>query len=153
MKKFLGMFCVAILLAGCSTSNDSSSGLFGGAECDSPEAISFRENAKDRVFFAFDKYSITRESAESLNGQAAWLKANKNVNIIVEGHADERGTEEYNMALGERRANAVKRYLVSQGVSADRIRVTSYGKSRPAVKGSNEDAWAQNRRAVTVISL
>lgn len=152
MKKFLGMFCVAILLSACSTS-DSTGGAFGGSECDSAEAMSFRENATDRVFFGFDEFAVNSKSAEALKVQAKWLNKNSKVKVLVEGHADERGTEEYNMALGERRANSVKRYLVSQGVDAKRITTTSYGKSRPAVKGSNESAFAQNRRSVTLVKV
>ena len=81
-----------------------------------------------------------------------WLKQNSNVNVVIEGHADERGTREYNLALGERRAAAAKSYLVNAGVAASRVETTSYGKERPAVVGSNEGAWAQNRRAVTVLA-
>ena len=108
-------------------------------------------NAEDRVFFAFDSSAISSEAAEVLDGQAKWLKDHKKVNVIVQGYCDDRGTREYNLALGERRANAVKQYLISQGVAADRISTISYGKERPAVLGNNEAAWAQNRRAVTVV--
>ena len=125
--------------------------MFGGAECDSKMARDFMANAEDRVFFAFDSSAITDNSAEILQTQVKWLKKHENVNVIVQGYCDERGTREYNLALGERRANAVKQYLVSQGIAADRISTISYGKERPAVLGNNEAAWAQNRRAVTVI--
>lgn len=152
MKKLLGLFCAVVLLAGCSTS-DSDGGLFGGSECDSAEARDFIANAEDRVFFAFDRSDLSSEAQSSLKSQAKWLKNNKNVNIVVEGHADERGTREYNLALGERRASAVKRFLIAQGVEANRISTISYGKERPAVLGSNEAAWAQNRRAVTVVKV
>ncbi|MGD9650617.1 MAG: peptidoglycan-associated lipoprotein Pal, partial [Dongiaceae bacterium] len=87
----------------------------------------------------------------TLDRQAAWLKRYNAMNILIEGHADERGTREYNLALGERRANAVKDYLVSQGIAGNRLDVISYGKERPAVVGSNEASWAQNRRSVTVV--
>ena len=98
------------------------------------------------------EYSALSDNAvEVLNTQVKWLKDHKKVNVIVQGYCDERGTREYNLALGERRANAVKQYLVSQGIAADRISVISYGKERPAVLGNNEAAWAQNRRAVTVV--
>ncbi|MDD4556323.1 MAG: peptidoglycan-associated lipoprotein Pal [Alphaproteobacteria bacterium] len=150
MKKLLGLFCAVMFLSACSTS-DSSGGLFGGDECDSLEARSFIANADDRVFFAFDSSSISSEAAESLKTQAKWLNEHAKVNVVVEGHADERGTREYNLALGERRANSVKQYLVSQGIAADRVSTISYGKERPAVLGNNEAAWAQNRRAVTVV--
>ena len=125
--------------------------LFGGAECDSKMARDFMANAEDRIFFAFDSSAITDNSAEILQTQVKWLKKHQNVNVIVQGYCDERGTREYNLALGERRANAVKQYLVSQGIAADRISTISYGKERPAVLGNNEAAWAQNRRAVTVV--
>ena len=105
----------------------------------------------DRVFFEFDKSNLTSAARSTLDRQAAWLKQYPSVQIIVEGHADERGTREYNLALGERRANSAKEYLVAQGVDPERVRTISYGKERPAVEGSNEAAWAQNRRAVTVI--
>ena len=107
--------------------------------------------ANDRVFFAFDSSIIPAKGQSTLDKQAAWLKSNPGVNVIVEGHCDERGTREYNLALGERRAEAVKKYLVSSGVSSGRIQTTSYGKERPAVIGSNSASWAENRRGVTVI--
>jgi len=105
------------------------------------------------VFFAYDSSSLTDNAEEVLDTQVNWLnmRKHKDVNVVVQGYCDERGTREYNLALGERRANAVKNSLVSQGVAADRISVISYGKERPAVLGNNEAAWAQNRRAVTVI--
>ena len=107
-------------------------------------------NVGDRVFFGYDKSEISSESADTLKRQAAWMQENANVTVVVEGHADERGTREYNLALGERRANAVREHLISLGVSAARISTISYGKERPAVLGSNEAAWAQNRRSVTL---
>ena len=149
MKKLLSLFCAIIALSGCSSLSESS--LFGGSECESKMARDFMENAEDRVFFAFDSSAISPDSAEILDTQVKWLKDHKKINVIVQGYCDERGTREYNLALGERRANAVKQYLVSQGIAADRISVISYGKERPAVLGNNEAAWAQNRRAVTVV--
>ncbi len=149
MKKLLSLFCAIIALSGCSALSESS--LFGGSECESKMARDFMENAEDRVFFAFDSSAISADSAEILNTQVKWLKKHQNVNVVVQGYCDERGTREYNLALGERRANAVKQYLVSQGIAADRISTISYGKERPAVLGNNEAAWAQNRRAVTVV--
>lgn len=149
MKKLLSLFVAIVALSGCSSLSESS--LFGGSECESIEARDFMANAEDRVFFAFDSSAISADSAEILNTQVKWLKKHKNVNVIVQGYCDERGTREYNLALGERRANAVKQYLVSQGIAADRISTISYGKERPAVLGNNEAAWAQNRRAITVV--
>jgi peptidoglycan-associated lipoprotein len=105
----------------------------------------------DTVYFGTDEYSLDDASKTTLAAQAQWLIANPNVRASIEGHADERGTREYNQALGERRANAARDYLVSQGVPTSRLVVTSWGKERPVALGSNEEAWAQNRRAVTVI--
>ena len=104
----------------------------------------------DRVFFATNESILTTASRETLRAQAAWLRANSNITVVLEGHADERGTREYNLALGERRANAAKDYLMTYGVSSDRITVISYGKERPVDSGSNPLAWSKNRRSVTV---
>ncbi|MFN3591100.1 MAG: peptidoglycan-associated lipoprotein Pal [Thermaurantiacus sp.] len=109
------------------------------------------QSGSDRVLFAFDSYSLDAEARDILGRQAEWLNRYPNVRITIEGHADERGTREYNLALGERRANAARTFLAAQGVSSNRMNVISYGKERPAVDGSNESAWAQNRRAVTVL--
>ena len=105
----------------------------------------------DTVYFGTDEYSLDQASQATLAAQARWLIANPNVRASIEGHADERGTREYNQALGERRANAARDFLVSQGVPTSRLVVTSWGKERPVAQGSNEEAWAQNRRAVTMI--
>ena len=104
----------------------------------------------DRVFFATNESILTTKSRDTLRKQATWLRENSNVNVVVEGHADERGTREYNLALGERRANAAKDYLMTYGVSADRISVISYGKERPVDAGSSPLSWSKNRRSVTV---
>ena len=104
----------------------------------------------DRVFFATNESVLTTRSRETLRKQANWLRANPSVTVVLEGHADERGTREYNLALGERRANAAKDYLMTYGVSSDRISVISYGKERPVDAGSNPLAWSKNRRSVTV---
>ena len=105
----------------------------------------------DTVYFGTDEYALDDASKATLAAQAKWMLANPNVRASIEGHADERGTREYNMALGERRANAARDYLLSQGVPAGRLLVTSWGKERPVATGSDESAWAQNRRAVTVV--
>ena len=105
----------------------------------------------DRVFFDTDSYSLDAQSRTTLDAQAAWLARNAAVRVTIEGHADERGTREYNMALGERRANAARDFLVSQGVPSTRLLVTSWGKEKPVAVGSDESAWAQNRREVTVV--
>lgn len=108
-------------------------------------------NIGDRVFFGYDRYDVSDEARIVLDKQAQWLNQYSNLSITIEGHADERGTREYNLALGERRANAVKNYLVALGVSPSRINTISYGKERPAVMGADEASWAQNRRGVTVV--
>lgn len=104
----------------------------------------------DHILFDTDRFNIDTQDQVVLQGQAQWLAQYPNKNIVIEGHCDERGTRDYNLALGERRANAAKNYLVSLGVDAARIQTVSYGKERPIAMGSNESAWAQNRRAVTV---
>ncbi len=105
----------------------------------------------DTIFFDTDMFNIDAEDQAALRQQAEYLRQYPNIRATVEGHCDERGTREYNIALGERRANAAKNYLVSLGISADRLTTVSYGKERPVAVGSNENAWAQNRRAVTII--
>jgi len=104
----------------------------------------------DRIFFETDRFNVDVEDQATLQRQAQWLSRYPNTRIIVEGHADERDTRDYNLALGERRANSAKNYLISIGVDANRIQTVSYGKERPSALGSDEQAWAQNRRAVTV---
>ena len=109
-------------------------------------------NVGDRVFFNYDSSELDGDAQELLQDQVAWLKQYSDVSVIIEGHCDERGTREYNLALGEKRAQSVKNYLISLGISSDRISTISYGKERPAVVGSNDGAWAQNRRSVTVVN-
>ena len=106
----------------------------------------------DRVFFATNESILTTKSRDTLRKQAAWLRENTNVNVVIEGHADERGTREYNLALGERRAFSVKSFLVSLGIEESRISVISYGKEKPQSLNDNEASWAQNRTAITVIN-
>lgn len=120
------------------------------AGIDGPNGLQVQ--AIDRVFFATDQYDLDASAQDTLQKQAAWLKAHPNYRITVEGHADERGTREYNLALGDRRANTVANYLVALGVDKNRVSVVSYGKEQPAVDGHDESAWAQNRRGVTVVS-
>jgi peptidoglycan-associated lipoprotein len=105
----------------------------------------------DTIHFGTDTYDVDAESQAILSKQASWLAKYPNVSVTIEGHCDERGTREYNLALGDRRANAAKNFLVNAGVPAGRISVISYGKERPVATGSDEDSWAQNRRAVTVV--
>ena len=108
------------------------------------------DGVPDRVFFATNESVLTTASRETLRKQAAWMRKNSEVTVVLEGHADERGTREYNLALGERRANAAKDYLMTYGISSNRISVISYGKERPVDSGSNPLAWSKNRRSVTV---
>src|SRR5229473_232645 len=109
----------------------------------------FKQNVGDRVYFEFDQSTVREDGRQTLNKQAEWLKKYTNYPITIEGHCDERGTREYNLALGERRANAARQYLIAQGIPAARIKTISYGKERPDPVGSDEAAWARNRRAVT----
>jgi peptidoglycan-associated lipoprotein len=108
-------------------------------------------NVGDRVFFGYDQYDLTPDARATVEKQAQWLKTYPNVTVMVEGHCDERGTREYNLALGEKRATTVRNYLIANGVAPNRIQTISYGKERPAVLGSDETAWAQNRRSVLVV--
>ena len=143
-----------------SSSSDVSSSEEGTITETSPESASITPgsqedlivNVGDRVFFNYDSSDLDSDAQELLQDQVAWLKQHSNVSVIVEGHCDERGTREYNLALGEKRAQSVKNYLISLGISSDRISTISYGKERPAVVGSNDGAWAQNRRSVTVVN-
>jgi peptidoglycan-associated lipoprotein len=112
----------------------------------------FMQVAGDRVFFALDRSDLSPQAQSTLDAQAQWLNAFPSVTITVEGHADERGTDDYNLALSARRAAAVRDYLIASGVSASRIETLAFGESRPVATGSNEAAWAQNRRAVTVLT-
>jgi peptidoglycan-associated lipoprotein len=115
------------------------------------ETVKFlADGVPDRVFFATNKSDLTTAASATLAKQAIYLKANPTLNVVLEGHADERGTREYNLALGERRATAAKNYLISNGIAANRIQVISYGKEKPVNPASNALAWSQNRRAVTV---
>lgn len=108
-------------------------------------------NVGDRVFFGYDQYNLTPEAQHTLELQAEWMKRYPNVNIVISGHCDERGTREYNLALGERRASAVRSYLTALGIPGNRVTTISYGKERPAVVGSTPEAWAQNRRGVAEV--
>ena len=109
-------------------------------------------NVGDRVFFAFDSFELDADAQELLQDQAAWLKQYNKTSITIEGHCDERGTREYNLALGEKRAQAVKNYLNGLGVGISSLSTISYGKERPTAVGSNEGAWSQNRRSVTAVN-
>ena len=127
-------------------------GSVAGTASDPHSAAYFKETVGDRVHFAVDQSTLTDEARATLSGQARWLMDNPEFAAIIEGHADEQGTREYNLALGARRANAVKEFLVSQGVAGSRLRTITYGKERPIAVCSDESCYSQNRRAVTVIS-
>ena len=129
-----------------STDTEGESSIMPGSPDD------FIINVGDRVFFSYESYDLDADAQELLLLQAAWLKQNKDVSITIEGHCDERGTREFNLALGEKRAQAVKNYLTRLGVDVSRVSTISYGKEMPALVGSNDAAWDQNRRSVTVIN-
>lgn len=155
MKKLLGLFAVMLLVSACETGMDDGAGSANGGmggPATPGSTRDFVENVGDRVFFAFDSSTLTSEGRATLDKQAAWLKKYGQTRVTVEGHADERGTREYNLALGERRALAVKNYLTAAGIEASRVTTISYGKERPAVVGNTEAAYSQNRRGVTVVT-
>tara|TARA_Y100000590_G_scaffold350180_2_gene401973 strand:- start:55 stop:531 length:477 start_codon:yes stop_codon:yes gene_type:complete len=149
LRNILLALFAALVLSACSTAKKA--GNMEGDVYTGTETVKFlAKGVPDRVFFATNKSSLTTKSRETLRKQATYLRKNKNLNVTVEGHADERGTREYNLALGERRANAAKDYLMTYGISGKRISVISYGKEKPVNTGSTPLAWSQNRRAVTV---
>ena len=149
LKNILLVIFATLILSACSTAKKT--GDIEGDVYTGKETVEFlAAGVPDRVFFATNKSSLTTASRATLRKQATFLRKNKNLNVTIEGHADERGTREYNLALGERRANAAKDYLMTYGVSADRISVISYGKERPVDSGSNPLSWSKNRRSVTV---
>ena len=152
-KRLFAVLGAVALLSGCFATTSNGDNEFEEDENQqvAEQSEAFVQNAKDRIFFGFDKSNLSAEAVKILKVQAEYLKANPEKQIVIEGHTDDRGTREYNLALGERRAVAVKNYLISRGVDADRIRVISYGKERPAMVGANEAAWSQNRRAVTLV--
>ena len=170
--KVLSLMAALLLVTACESTPDGASGsanssgskmggtgtgagMYGGA-LKNPNAKpgsveDFVDNVGDRVWFGFDSADINDEGRAVLDKQAAWLKEYGSVNITVEGHCDERGTREYNLALGQKRASSAKKYLVAAGVPASRVETVSYGKERPEATGSSEEAWSQNRRGVSVI--
>ena len=141
----------SLVLTACATQTKKSSGQMQGDVYTGTDSVEYlASGVPDRVFFATNETVLTTASRETLRKQAAWLRKNSSINVVLEGHADERGTREYNLALGERRANSAKDYLMTYGISSDRISVLSYGKERPVDAGSNPLAWSKNRRSVTV---
>ena len=166
-KKFLismllGFFVVACASTPKDTADTSGSGSTGtfNSTTSSSEGESITPgsqedlivNVGDRVFFDYDSFDLDSDAQELLQDQAAWLKQHSSVSVTIEGHCDERGTREYNLALGEKRAQAVKNHLVGLGISSSRLATVSYGKERPAVVGSNDAAWSQNRRSVATVN-
>ena len=149
LRKVLLILFATIALSACSTAKKS--GDLDGDVYTGRDTVEFlAKGVPDRVFFATNKSSLTTKSRETLRKQATFLRKNKSLNITIEGHADERGTREYNLALGERRANAARDYLMTYGISGKRISVISYGKEKPVNPESSPLAWSQNRRSVTV---
>jgi len=163
-QRILAIVAATFLLAACETasqvsgdsastsaSNTASSSSASSSAADKTPAEKLAQ-VGDTVNFDFDSAELTVSARSTLNRQAAFLSLNPDLMIVIEGHADERGTREYNLALGDRRATAVRDYLVAKGINSARVRTVSFGKERPAVAGSDEAAWAKNRRAATVLN-
>ena len=151
LKNVLLVVLASIALTACATQKKQVGMMSGDVYTGSDTVEYLATGVKDRVFFATNKSTLTTASRDTLRTQAAWMrKKGKDLSFTIEGHADERGTREYNLALGERRANAVKDYLMTYGISGSRLSTISYGKERPVNSGSNPLAWSQNRRSVTV---
>jgi len=167
-KFFISIFMVLFVAACATTPKDSADSSGSGSSSSGSDDGTITEttgsgivsgsqedlivNVGDRVFFGYDSSDLDSDALELLQDQVAWLKQNSDVTVTIEGHCDERGTREYNLALGEKRAQAVKNYLIGLGINPDRVSTISYGKERPAVVGSNDGAWAQNRRSVTLVN-
>ena len=156
-KKFMCLMAVLVLVTACESTgmNEGAASGHGMHGTDIGNATGDAEGLTqigDRVFFDFDKSQINDEGRETLDRQALWMKKYPHIKITIEGHCDERGTREYNLALGERRAMAAKNYLVAEGVKAKHIKTVSYGKERPIALGHDEEAWSQNRVSITVIA-
>jgi peptidoglycan-associated lipoprotein len=173
--KFLLSIFIAVFVTACSTTPKDSGEASGSGSSSSSDGVSTSDsssevssdssdqaivpgsqedlivNIGDRVFFDYNSSDLDSDAQELLQDQIAWIKQH-NVSVIIEGHCDERGTREYNLALGEKRAQAVKNYLTSMGISSSKVTTISYGKERPAVVGSNDGAWSQNRRSVTTVN-
>ena len=153
LKNTFLVILLSIVVSACATKKTATnldSQIQGDVYTGTDTVEYLAKGVPDRVFFATNESILTTKSRDTLRKQAGWLRENPSVNVVLEGHADERGTREYNLALGERRANAAKDYLMTYGVSGDRISVISYGKERPVDSGSNPLSWSKNRRSVTV---
>ena len=149
LKNILAIVFATLILSACSTAKKTAD--IDGDVYTGKETVEYlASGVPDRVFFATNKSSLTTASRATLRKQATFLRKNKNLNVTIEGHADERGTREYNLALGERRANAARDYLMTYGISGKRISVISYGKEKPVNPKSSPISWSQNRRSVTV---
>ena len=148
---FLVIFACLVLSACATQKKVDSTGQMQGDVYTGTDTVEYlASGVPDRVFFATNESVLTTASRDTLRKQAAWMRKNSELTFVIEGHADERGTREYNLALGERRANAAKDYLMTYGVSSNRLSVISYGKERPIDSGSNPLGWSKNRRSVTV---
>lgn len=161
MKKLLTLTASALLLVACSSAQngaelygDANGGWKDNVDITNLEATALtkqlRKTGADVVYFSFNESGLDSEAKSTLRTQASWLKDNPQALIVIEGRCDERGTREYNLALGDQRANAARSYLIAQGIAANRIRTISYGKDKPVVLGSDEEAWAKNRSATSV---
>ena len=150
LKRILLIVMAGLVLTACATQKKVQPGQMQGDVYTGTDTVEYlATGVKDRVFFATNKSTLTTASRDTLRKQAAWMRKKKDIALTIEGHADERGTREYNLALGERRANAVKDYLMTYGISGNRVSVISYGKERPINSASSPLAWSQNRRSVT----
>ena len=150
LKRVLMVALACLLLTACATTKKQKTQIQGDVYTGTDTVEYLATGVPDRVFFATNKSTLTTASRDTLRKQAAWMRKNSELTFVIEGHADERGTREYNLALGERRANAAKDYLMTYGVSGSRLQVISYGKERPVDSGSNPLSWSKNRRSVTV---
>ena len=152
-KNFLLIIFATLFLSACATQVKKVDSQLQGDVYTGTDTVEYlAKGVPDRVFFATNESVLTTASRDTLRKQAAWMRKNSSLTFTIEGHADERGTREYNLALGERRANAAKDYLITYGISGNRLSVISYGKERPVNSGSTPLAWSQNRRSVTVKS-
>jgi len=150
LKNGILILVASLVLTACATQKKSTSQINGDVYTGKDTVEYLASGVADRVFFGTNETVLTTASRDTLRKQAAYLRKNSKINVVLEGHADERGTREYNLALGERRANSAKDYLMTYGISSDRISVLSYGKERPVDSGSNPLSWSKNRRSVTV---
>jgi peptidoglycan-associated lipoprotein len=150
IKNLTLVILASFVLSACASTTKQAGKMQSDVYTGSDTVKFLATGVKDRVFFATNKSTLTTASRDTLRKQAAYMRKKKDLKFVIEGHADERGTREYNIAIGERRANAVKDYLMTYGISGSRLSVISYGKERPVNSGSNPLAWSQNRRSVTI---